>query len=179
MLAKAESRKFELERVRETQILKQIEAEKEIYGEKPQYTTSKYKDHLKERKKWEEEQEREDALDEDVTTKQDMTGFHYSNYFNAIGDRLVDTDPLTMKHNKEEQHKAITQETKAPVPANNNEQKEKVAADDAGETKQSESPENAEESNEPPVLTREEKIEQARKRYFERLAKKQKENEAQ
>ena len=175
MLAKAEQRKFELERAKEVQILKQIEAEKEVFGEMPQYTTSKYKEHLQERKQWEDKQDRLDSLDQDVTTR-DMSAFHYANYANRIGDRLADSDPLKVA----EGLKTASLELPGALPSGvTSAGVEKASKPDItvvlrpGEAPQRVGPAKEEEPEVARPLTRAEKVEAARERYFARKAKKQ------
>lgn len=169
LMEKAEQRKFEYERVRETQILKQIEEEKAIYGEKPQYTTSAYKEHLKERKKWEEEQEKKANEVEDVTTKKDMTSFYNSNFLsNVIGDRLSDDNPLVVSQ-KEKEMKEDEEKTKLESKLIS---KEDTKVDKGSKTTKTMEGDDEEEVipqvPKKPVLTREQKIEAARERYFAR-----------
>lgn len=172
LLAKAEQRNYELERVRETQILKQIEAEKEIYGEKESYVTNKYKKHLEERRKWEEKQDKIDSQDEDVT-KKDMGSFYYS-----MRSKLHETESINENNSndekksnsganidKQEENNEISH-LSTDKRENNDSEETKDEMETDGEGK------NVEKSPEEKILTREEKVEAAKQRYFERRAKK-------
>ena len=169
---KAEHRKRELERVREVTILKQVEAEKELFGEKPQFITPKYKQHLLERKKWEEEQAKKDALEEDVTKKGDLSAFYYSQFNRTFEEDAPQFEPpkATAAAQPQSQKEAPTpQEHKAQEPKT--EESKDVNKTDTEEKLTGAKRKTVDEPD-APVLTREEKIAQAKLRLEERKRKK-------
>lgn len=79
LLEKAEHRKQEQEIVYERKLRKDREEEDHLYGDKDKFVTSSYKRKLVEQKKWQEEQEKKDAENQDVTKKKDAMFSFYAN----------------------------------------------------------------------------------------------------
>jgi coiled-coil domain-containing protein 55 len=80
LIQKAQIREIENERIRERKLLKERQAEDQLYGDKEKFISASYKRKLQEMKKWEEEDARLDAIEavEDVTKKgqEAMAGFY-------------------------------------------------------------------------------------------------------
>jgi coiled-coil domain-containing protein 55 len=80
LLAKAEERKRQADLVYEKKLQRELEAEKELFGETEAFITPAYKEKLEENRRFEEEQRRKEEEDEkrQATGKKDMSSF-YSN----------------------------------------------------------------------------------------------------
>lgn len=80
LLAKADDRKRQTDLVYEKKLQRELEAENELFGETEAFVTPAYKEQLEQNRQYEEEQRRQDAADEkrQALGKKDMTGF-YSN----------------------------------------------------------------------------------------------------
>jgi len=76
-MEKAQHRQQEQDIIYERKLRKDREQEDHLYGDKDKYVSTSYKLKLMEQKKWEEEQAKKDAQDQDVTQKEDaMRRFH-------------------------------------------------------------------------------------------------------
>ena len=75
---------------------KEIEEEKEIYGQTEKFVTSAYKQKLQEEKRWDEEQKKKG--DEDVTKKKDLTSFYSNLYHNIAFGGEGDTSKFFRQH---------------------------------------------------------------------------------
>lgn len=94
MLATAKVREKEKERIFERKLLKERKAEDELYPDQPKFITSAYKESLKEKEKWDQEDRRTEELDKrhDVR-EQGMQGF-YQNLLTkniAVGGSIEDS----------------------------------------------------------------------------------------
>eukprot|EP01122_Echinamoeba_exundans_P009084 TRINITY_DN3134_c0_g1_i1.p1 TRINITY_DN3134_c0_g1~~TRINITY_DN3134_c0_g1_i1.p1 ORF type:complete len:313 (-),score=87.49 TRINITY_DN3134_c0_g1_i1:324-1262(-) len=80
LLAKAEERKRQADLVYEKKLQRELEAEKELFGETEAFITPAYKEKLEENRRFEEEQRRKEEEDEkrQAAGKKDMSSF-YSN----------------------------------------------------------------------------------------------------
>jgi len=81
LMEMAQQRKWDYQNAKDRLSRKEIEEEKEIYGQTEKFVTSAYKQKLQEEKRWDEEQKKKG--DEDVTKKKDLTSF-YSNLYHNI-----------------------------------------------------------------------------------------------
>ncbi|EFA80207.1 hypothetical protein PPL_07029 [Heterostelium album PN500] len=88
LMAEADRKKRENERVKDRIIQKEREAEGDLYKDKEVFLTSGYKKKLEERKR-QEEIDRQAELSHDVTKKKDLSDFH-RNLYNTIVDNNDD-----------------------------------------------------------------------------------------
>jgi len=104
LLETAKFRETEQNIIYERVLLKEREKEDHLYEGKEKFVTAAFKKELIERKKWQAEQDKKDAMQEDVTKKKDLSSF-YSNILKIKTETIDDVKKKIKKIRKMNQQR--------------------------------------------------------------------------
>jgi len=118
IIDKSQQRQLEQDLIYERKLKKEQEQDGEMFGDKDRFVTGAYKEKLIAAKKWEEEEAKRVAKEEDITRKKDMMeGNFYGNLFNNIISGGVEQQPKQKP--RDVAHRSVESESRSS-------QKEKV-----------------------------------------------------
>jgi coiled-coil domain-containing protein 55 len=179
----AEQRKREQERTRDRKIAKELQKEKEQFGESEVFVTSAYKKKLQEDKIWEEEEKkRKEAEEKNSVTRHGMTNFYRnilsgtnSSSDSAQKEQNTSTEQSysSNKHHQQQSERSHSNEhrsiERSPTPPRDNRQSLKRPLEEEASTNVPTSS-NIEQPAKVVKLTSQDTIQSARERYLQRMA---------